>query len=154
MDPAVEGRQDQLLFSLARELLSNAVRHASATRVALRVAREPGALVLEIDDDGVGICEEAREQAVSRGHIGLASCVERVEALGGEVAIQSADGAGTHIRVTVPSRRATDREILVPRRYASLDVRARNWRLRPFPSSSNGAISAAARAAPSDSTGR
>jgi two-component system NarL family sensor kinase len=103
LDPDAAGGQDQLVFALCRELLSNAVRHADASQVRLRVARQAGEVVLEIDDDGIGIDPDSRARAVSTGHIGLASSIERVEALGGEVTIESEKGAGTHIKVSVPS---------------------------------------------------
>jgi two-component system NarL family sensor kinase len=45
---------------------------------------------------------ERRRTAVERGHIGLASSVERVEALGGDLEFDSRPGEGTRIRTTLP----------------------------------------------------
>jgi PAS domain S-box-containing protein len=96
--------QDELLFSLSRELLSNAFRHAHAEEVAVRIWREDGELILEVEDDGIGITEDAQERALREGHIGLASSAERVEALAGRFWIGRGAEGGTLARVALPSR--------------------------------------------------
>jgi PAS domain S-box-containing protein len=106
--PEVAGAQDELLFSLSRELLSNAVRHAHAHEVAVRVRREGSELILEVKDDGIGIPKRARERALQAGHIGLASTAERVEAAGGRFWIGPGAQGGTLARVALPSRRSSD----------------------------------------------
>lgn len=106
--PEATGAQDELLFSLSRELLSNAVRHAQAAEVAVRVWREEGELILEVEDDGIGISGEARERALREGHIGLASTGERVEALAGRFWIGRGAQGGTLARVALPSRRGRE----------------------------------------------
>jgi PAS domain S-box-containing protein len=106
--PEATGAQDELLFSLSRELLSNAVRHADAEEVAVRVRREEGELILEVEDDGIGISDEARERALREGHIGLASSAERVEALAGRFWIHRGAEGGTLVRVVLPWRRSSD----------------------------------------------
>jgi two-component system NarL family sensor kinase len=97
-----EGVHDQLLLSLARELLSNVVKHADATHVQLSVGRRDDAIVLQISDDGRGFDLARRGDAPARGHIGLASSVERVESLGGRLKIDSAPGRGTRVRAELP----------------------------------------------------
>jgi PAS domain S-box-containing protein len=106
--PEVAGVHDQLLFSLSRELLSNAVRHAHADQIALRAWREQYELILEVEDNGIGLPEQVREKALREGHIGLASSTERVEALGGWLAIGPGMKGGTLARVALPSRRRAD----------------------------------------------
>jgi two-component system, NarL family, sensor kinase len=103
------GGHDQLLFSLARELLLNAERHAQARSVAMRIERTGGELVLEVEDDGNGFAMARLREARRHGHIGLASGTERVNALGGTLTIRTEPGAGTAVRVTLPARRAADR---------------------------------------------
>jgi two-component system, NarL family, sensor kinase len=95
---------DQLLISVARELLTNIARHASARHASLQVAVRNGQITLEVSDDGSGIQEDNRERALASGHVGLASTVERVEAVGGKVTITSpaSDGRGTRVTVSVP----------------------------------------------------
>ena len=103
VDEAAPSDHDQLLLSLARELLINVGKHAGAQRVRVSVRRQRLQTVLEVSDDGVGFDPVRRSQAVADGHIGLASSIERVEALGGRVDIVSAPGQGTQVLVTLPS---------------------------------------------------
>ncbi|MEA2148806.1 MAG: two-component system, NarL family, sensor kinase [Solirubrobacteraceae bacterium] len=101
--PGVDGRDAELLFSVARELLINAVRHAGASEVTLTVDRKDDDIVLVCADDGCGFSIPRRQRALEDGHLGLAACTERVEAVGGTFEIASAPGRGTRIRATVPA---------------------------------------------------
>jgi two-component system NarL family sensor kinase len=103
VDGAAEGVHDQLVLSLARELLSNVVKHARAAHVAVRVRRDGEGVVLEVRDDGRGFDAARSADAVAGGHIGLASSVERVESLGGWMEVESGPGAGTRVRAVIPS---------------------------------------------------
>ena len=87
------------LLSIAREALSNVVRHAGATRATIEVAASDGKLRLVIADDGAGFDVTA---PVPDGHHGLANMRRRAESLGGALVAESASGAGTRIIVTVP----------------------------------------------------
>jgi signal transduction histidine kinase len=109
--PDAMGLEDQLLFSLGRELLTNAAKHSRAGEVSLRVARENGSLVLEVADDGVCCDLDGRTAARRAGHIGLASSAERVDALGGHFEIASAPGEGMRVRVAIPLQRAGSRPL-------------------------------------------
>ncbi len=100
--PAAAGLRDELVLSLARELLANAARHAGAGRVDVEVALEPGAIVLSVADDGAGFVPGRLELALAAGAIGIASCRERVEALGGGLAVHSSPGAGTRVVARIP----------------------------------------------------
>lgn len=104
VDPEAAGLNDRLLFALARELLVNAARHAEASLVTVSITRVADDLVVEVCDDGSGIPAGRVERAVSEGHIGLASSRERVDALGGSFALDSAPGEGTTVRVSIPAR--------------------------------------------------
>jgi signal transduction histidine kinase len=95
LSPTVRGE----LLSVAREALSNAVRHASATRTTIQIGEANGELRLEIADDGTGFETGARAQD---GHQGLANMLRRAESLGGNLVLESAPGRGTRIIVTVP----------------------------------------------------
>jgi two-component system, NarL family, sensor kinase len=105
VDPDAAGADDELLFSLGRELLTNAARHSGAAQVTLSVARAGDGIELRCRDDGSGIDPERRAAALGDGHLGLAACTERVEALGGSLEILSAPGRGTEVRATIPDRR-------------------------------------------------
>jgi two-component system NarL family sensor kinase len=106
--PDAAGVDDELLFSLGRELLTNAARHADATRVELTVERDGDAIVLCCRDDGRGMDAERRAAAVGDGHLGLAACTERVEALGGSLDISAGPSRGTEVRAVIPDRRRAE----------------------------------------------
>jgi two-component system NarL family sensor kinase len=114
VDPAAAGPHDKLLYSLSRELLSNAIRHAEATLVSLRIARLHDWIVLEVEDDGAGIDLRAAAAAVRHGHIGLASCHERVLAFGGSLSIETPSEGGTRVRAELPTRRSSDHPLAAP----------------------------------------
>lgn len=104
VDPVVEGQRDQLLFSLARELIANAAKHSGARSLDVTIHPDDEGLALTVADDGRGIATDAVATAQADGHIGLASCVERAQAAGGHLLITSGpDGQGTIVRVRVPA---------------------------------------------------
>jgi signal transduction histidine kinase len=90
----------QALVRLVREAVANAVRHGEAREVWLRLASGPG-LRLAIEDRGHGF-DPAAPVPRRAGGFGLISMRERAEALGGELRITSAPGAGTEIEVVIP----------------------------------------------------
>jgi PAS domain S-box-containing protein len=98
----VDGEFDRLCLSLVRELLANVVRHAGAQHAEVRLSRSPTELVLEVADDGRGVDRAAAREAVARGHIGLASAAQRVEAVGGRLELHDRPGGGTVVRVSIP----------------------------------------------------
>jgi signal transduction histidine kinase/ligand-binding sensor domain-containing protein len=87
---------EQELYFLGQEALNNALKHAEACSVTVRLARASGSLVFEIQDDGRGFdpCRAAG------GGFGLESMRQRAEKLGGNLEIESAPGCGTRIRYT------------------------------------------------------
>ncbi len=85
VDPAAAGPHDELVVVLARELLANATRHSHAAHVFLTVAVDEERIELEVRDDGTGVDPARRAQAV-----------------GGELVVESARGAGTTVRATLP----------------------------------------------------
>jgi two-component system NarL family sensor kinase len=104
VDPAAEGAADQLLFSIARELLANAAQHSRARHVRVAVRRDRDRVELVVADDGIGIAAGAVDVAPRAGHIGLASSAERAEAVGGTFKVSRGDrGRGTTVRVAVPA---------------------------------------------------
>jgi PAS domain S-box-containing protein len=102
--PEAEGPHDRLVLSVARELLTNVVKHAQATRASVRVAVEDGSVTLEVADDGRGLPPDVLETALGRGNVGLANLRERVLALGGDVdAGPGLEGRGALVAVRIPS---------------------------------------------------
>jgi PAS domain S-box-containing protein len=102
VDADAAGLRDELVMSLARELLTNAAKHAEADTVHVAVRRQNGALVLEVADDGRGVDPAAVAAAPLNGHIGLASLVQRVEAVGGTFDLEAGEGGGTTVRARLP----------------------------------------------------
>jgi signal transduction histidine kinase/ribosomal protein L37E len=103
------GAQESI-FRIAQETFSNIARHARADHVRLYLGHRPveanapagrrdadGPLTLEIQDDGQGF-----EVDAVAGGMGLENIRQRVRALGGKLAIESAPGKGTTLCVTVP----------------------------------------------------
>jgi len=101
VDDGARGVHDPLLFSIARELVTNAAKHAEARSLAVSVRRRGAEVVLEVEDDGVGFDEGRLREASRSGHIGLASCVERLEALDGRLEVDSRPGRGTRVRAAL-----------------------------------------------------
>ena len=102
LDPAASGRSDELVLAVIRELLANAVHHADASRVTVRLTPSDAGVVLDVADDGRGMDASRPREALASGHIGLASVVQRVEANAGQFEIDSRPGAGTRVRATMP----------------------------------------------------
>jgi signal transduction histidine kinase len=95
-------RHDSLVTFAIRELLANVVKHGRAT-VANVLVTANGHLLVEVGDNGVGLDAASIAKAVTAGHIGLASLVERVEASDGSVEFTTApDGTGTVVRLSLP----------------------------------------------------
>jgi PAS domain S-box-containing protein len=90
--------RDELLLSVARELLTNAAKHAGASRVSVTVRRAGDEVELEVADDGCGV----DATAVTADHMGLAACRERMEAVGGVLAMESRPGGGTRVCARAP----------------------------------------------------
>jgi signal transduction histidine kinase len=96
-DAVAAGPGDADVLRIAQEALSNALRHAAAEHVAVRLRDGDGRLVLEVADDGIGFVPGDPEL---RGrHLGLTSMEERARRLGGRLEIRSAPGAGTTVRL-------------------------------------------------------
>ena len=77
------------------EALTNAVKHSEATTITVDVAAGDDLLRVRVEDDGVGCAEFA-------GGSGLVGLRNRVEALGGRIALQSKPGLGTSLSVELP----------------------------------------------------
>lgn len=99
---AVSESNATLLFTGARELLLNVVKHSGVKEAALTLEATDNAVTLTIADAGRGFDPSATPLATSMG-LGLFSIKERAELLGGRVAIDTAPGEGTRIRLSLPN---------------------------------------------------
>jgi len=92
-----------VLFRAARELLFNAHKHARASRVVVTVRRIEDLAVVRVEDDGVGFETDAvASQFNASGGFGLFSVSAQLQAIGGQMEVRSAPGAGTKIALSVP----------------------------------------------------
>lgn len=96
-DPELAPDVEAVVFLVARELLINAIKHAEARRVSIRIDVNTAGVLLEIRDDGVGMTTTAP----SVGH-GLGLVHQRVRAANGSVELTSSPGLGTQIRIVFP----------------------------------------------------
>jgi signal transduction histidine kinase len=86
------------LYRIAQEALNNALRHAHAQSVAVRLRENGQALSLEVIDDGAGFDPAAVRK---EGGFGLRSMEERATRLGGQLTVHSSPGQGSRVRVEV-----------------------------------------------------
>jgi signal transduction histidine kinase len=105
IEPEADGEHGRLLLSLVRELLTNVVRHSGASHAVVRLWREGDEVRLEVSDNGGGIDPGAARPALNRGHIGLASAAQRVEALSGRFGLSRREGGGTVAAAAIPLTR-------------------------------------------------
>jgi signal transduction histidine kinase len=96
------GPRDVDVLRIAQEALHNAVRHAGARTVSIRLQGSGSRLVVEVSDDGVGFDPGAVE--LRSLHLGLISMEERARDLGAQLEIRSAPGDGTTVRLEVDDR--------------------------------------------------
>lgn len=88
-------RQAEALYRIAQEALHNALRHAQAATVWLKLEGQDGQVVLSVQDDGRGLPSEVQEG------LGMTSMAARARALGGTFNITGTRG-GTRVEVTLP----------------------------------------------------
>ncbi|WP_157001904.1 sensor histidine kinase [Agromyces laixinhei] len=92
------------LLRTAQEALANVAKHADAEQVRLTLSYMPDVVTLDVRDDGVGFDPDAkRETGAVSGGFGLAGMRQRVQRLAGSLAIESEQGEGTAISVSVPA---------------------------------------------------
>ncbi|MCE7929697.1 MAG: ATP-binding protein, partial [Chloroflexi bacterium CFX7] len=94
---------DHLIYSAAREISTNAIKHAKADNLRFTLAYNGFQATLRIADDGVGIPPERLVHSVEDGHIGFASVCAKVLAAGGAFVVTSPPG--TTVSISVPAKR-------------------------------------------------
>jgi signal transduction histidine kinase/ligand-binding sensor domain-containing protein len=96
------------LLRIAHESVTNAVRHAEATTLAIDLRFEDDGVHLRVCDDGRGFDPEAALSAPEGEHFGLMGIAERVDSIGGEWKIDSRPGAGTELNCRLPYESRTE----------------------------------------------
>ncbi len=104
--PALTREQAKHVLTIAREALTNVSRHARATRVDVMLVYRLHEIELTIADNGVGFSRNGKSAGRDAGeHLGLRNLEERAALVGGQLAVDSAPGQGTVVRLTVPDGR-------------------------------------------------
>lgn len=91
--------RELMIFRVVQEALTNAERHARASRLSLRISRRDGVLEVLVGDDGIGLDERA---PAGRRGMGMQGMRDRASAFNGIVTIGSATDAGTVVRLVLP----------------------------------------------------
>lgn len=91
---------ENALYRVVQESLINIQKHAGASRAVVHYGLEPGRLVLEIEDDGIGIADGNAELAMNAG-VGIQAMRARLSQIGGTLSLSSA-GRGVLVRAEVP----------------------------------------------------
>jgi signal transduction histidine kinase len=99
---ALTREQGKELLNIAREALTNVGKHARATRVDVTLTFRPDAIELAIEDNGIGFSRNGSSPHTAGEHQGIRNMQERARLLGGELAVNSAPGQGTVVRLVVP----------------------------------------------------
>jgi two-component system, NarL family, sensor histidine kinase UhpB len=87
-----------VVYRVAQEALSNAARHSGARRVTVALRRDEAGVQLTVADDGRGFAFAESERG-----LGIGGMRERALLIGGEVTIESRPGAGTTVRLRIPT---------------------------------------------------
>ena len=92
------------LVRICQEATANAVRHAHATELLIRLNSDDGKICLSVKDNGIGM-DCAWIERPPTGHYGLLGMKERVQRFGGKLDVSSAPGTGTTVQAIVPIER-------------------------------------------------
>jgi signal transduction histidine kinase len=96
------GAMETALYRIVQEALTNASKHAKASRVWIQVRREGRTLCCSIRDDGEGFDVHVAHAEGKRRGLGLIGIRERLIAVGGTLSIHSAPGHGTKLLIRLP----------------------------------------------------
>jgi signal transduction histidine kinase len=89
----LHGEAEEAFFRVTQEALANVAKHSEANRAEVTLSYSADNVILEIRDDGHGFVLSAAE---GQG-MGLRSMRERIQALGGDLSVETAPGAGTRV---------------------------------------------------------
>lgn len=92
-------QKEIILFRVIQESLQNVFKHASATRIDISFHYQPHLLQIEVKDNGKGFMPDKEKRS---GGLGLMNMQHRVQLTGGELLLDSEEGAGTRVTISVP----------------------------------------------------
>ena len=97
------------IFQAVRELLLNVARHAGTDSVRVHMEREEDLFAITVRDEGIGFdTSDSSERASTTGGFGLFNVQQKIEYLGGSIAIDSNPGKGTVATIKVPVEKSQD----------------------------------------------
>lgn len=100
-DPEVE----LAAYRIVQEALTNALQHAQACRITVRVRCDQEEFAVAVEDDGIGFTLPSRPDILTRrGHFGLVGMRERATRLGGRLMIDTAPGRGARVVARFPMK--------------------------------------------------
>ncbi len=91
-----------VLYRVVQSALANVARHAHASQVNVSIRKLPGAVCMEISDNGTSFNVARVLHAARKRRLGLLGMRERVEMVGGVMRVESAPGRGTTIQAQIP----------------------------------------------------
>ncbi|MCL5264770.1 MAG: sensor histidine kinase [Chloroflexi bacterium] len=93
--------QETAIYRIIQEAMQNVQKHSHASQVKLTLSRDADAIVVMVEDNGVGfdVAKHTKDQVE---HFGLISMRERSQLIGGDIDIISAPGQGTRVILNVP----------------------------------------------------
>ncbi|MGE3179791.1 MAG: sensor histidine kinase, partial [Vicinamibacterales bacterium] len=98
LDARLPSEVETTLYRIAQEALTNVAKHARATRVDVLLERRPDAVLLVVEDDGVGFAAGEGAPAAPGG-FGLLGMQERASLVGAVLEVESTPGQGTTVLV-------------------------------------------------------
>lgn len=102
-EPHIHSSKQVNIFRIFQEIMLNIQKHSKANNVEVRIEFLPGKMALSVTDDGKGFnLRQVRSDWPASPRFGLLHISERVELMGGQLDIDTKEGKGTSIRVSVP----------------------------------------------------
>ena len=101
----IDGPLEKAFYRICQEGIHNVMKHAKAESATIELFREPGQVVLVIEDNGKGFEADKFKSGEEKGGIGLISMRERAYVFDGEFTVNSKPGEGTEILVEIPCRK-------------------------------------------------
>jgi signal transduction histidine kinase len=95
--PAFDPQRETVVYRVAQEAISNALRHSEGKLLRVCLGQRQGRVVLDVQDDGKGFDARAPHAG-----LGLASMRERAKSAGGRLTVRSTPSTGTLVRLSLP----------------------------------------------------
>ena len=88
------------LYRIAQEAVNNAMKHARATGIVIRLLQRNSAILLEVSDNGAGLVKSGNKRG-----IGLGVMRHRASVIGAELSVESKRGEGVTVRCSLPLKK-------------------------------------------------